>query len=1153
METEEVSSDKDRSGHQSSSLPPSETSLSQKEWSSSVYTHHSQNSLLEDEAVRKSSRLLASGDAADGGRSSEPDLIASNPHLMHPNYSRERCASSSALGVEKTSGKSAVTSLQPALIDLAKNGDLESLKQLVKDGANLNEQDKSGWTALHEFSARNLPRLVAYLLRHGANPSLASSCGDTALHIAARAGHVRVVRALLRHNADPLTANCQNERPLDICQDTESRMLLSQHMENLRTQPNSNVSRLVSSKLQRHHHVGHTVHSQSGSANLPVSHSIRHSSTPTSALSDPRSVAKSSSSTTTPDVNSDSDDCCSTSGTNTSTGATMSGSSLVTNDHSFTGTTPNTSVGHNFSPSVTGQKNTVLDSHFTPSKTAAKKDPYAFEDETDESPEPGASLHPSSSTVLSKSTSPNSGIRSRQLGQTGLVLPASCPTVTVPETSAEAAGSAPTTESSTPTGLGGPPLRLRFAKEAGQYTLMEHQQQNSQGAITNESSPLGADNSIQMTQPGDVIESGKENNTEETSATHTPREDSHPPSMSGSTNTPSAAQKDDTGNTVTDAKSDITGDETASSQRVPPLRIKFASGNAAESDSNAPAATSPENAKSAEIPTYRDPSGGDKHETHFAGEIGGSMRTVDYTDRPDHGCDQKAVESPCASKTSQDNEHDLASELASGSDGHDGKNAHSSDESVNMTGGIATRSDGDCIHDSQKDASKDVHRHRSGRTLRSHTAAQREREEKERHTDTTPIKKRKLRSRTDNAPENGSQHRNNGAPSGYTLTSQNVNPSDSLGTPALRVEEKPAYDTEDNVSATCAPSDSPRLFVDVAQQPSNANCINCPAKVESVSPLPSGHSNEGDRKPPAVKASPDRDLKMESVDSPVHSGETSLNLTSVQLKPEASGSSSSSENISFLMCPVGPDDDKRFPELQMFENPYEKGAALQKQLRELINNLVEVHPKAPYGYQDYLLVSRNYLLASHTPTLVKRLPPPQLDPVFSELFVEQEEERYSQALKHQSEREHLRLCAEQAVLRAQTRAALAVANVSKPLSFCSVLSYKDLTYIPTSAKNEQREEESVRDRFTPRTFIGWLQDIKDNFQKEKKKLLCRQLHEAESLMMVQRLDWEIKLRESQDYGSDVCKDIPANHVPLIYVPSDFPLFTHDPVHRTTAL
>ncbi len=60
----------------------------------------------------------------------------------------------------------------------------------------------------------------------------------------------------------------------------------------------------------------------------------------------------------------------------------------------------------------------------------------------------------------------------------------------------------------------------------------------------------------------------------------------------------------------------------------------------------------------------------------------------------------------------------------------------------------------------------------------------------------------------------------------------------------------------------------------------------------------------------------------------------------------------------------------------------------------------------------------------------------------------------------------------------------------------------------------------------------------------QKKLLCRQLHEAESLMMVQKLDWDVKLKELHMYDSRA-----AEHVPIIEVPSDFPLFVHDPIQR----
>lgn len=52
-------------------------------------------------------------------------------------------------------------------------------------------------------------------------------------------------------------------------------------------------------------------------------------------------------------------------------------------------------------------------------------------------------------------------------------------------------------------------------------------------------------------------------------------------------------------------------------------------------------------------------------------------------------------------------------------------------------------------------------------------------------------------------------------------------------------------------------------------------------------------------------------------------------------------------------------------------------------------------------------------------------------------------------------------------------------------------------------------------------------------------------------MMVQKLDWEVKLKELHlhDYRASIFDQIPTQHVPLIAVPSDFPLFVHDPIQR----
>ncbi|KAH8878405.1 Ankyrin repeat domain-containing protein 12 [Schistosoma japonicum] len=439
---------------------------------------------------------------------------------------------------------------------------------------------------------------------------------------------------------------------------------------------------------------------------------------------------------------------------------------------------------------------------------------------------------------------------------------------------------------------------------------------------------------------------------------------------------PSAVTSEVLEHISTSCHSESSGGEELSSQKVPPLRIKFASGTSGDESSSMTSSST-------------------------SAGVAGSGFTVHSTNI---------------------SENNIASDELDRSDRCDVKPR----VSVNGLMNVNSKSDSN-----EAVVVVDSHRHRSGRTLRSHTAAQREKEEKERHTDdTTPIKKRKLRSRSDAATsqENNSQHSRSGI---------NV-----VGITTGHANNSP-----------------------VTTHSGSASSSNMLSSSNSV-------------------------VNMDVVEDTHSSSTATTSQSEVHLTMEQSGrhGDQSDCDMGYLFCPAAPgDEDRKDIELLKFQNPYEKAAELSKSLRELVDNLVKVHPKAPCGYQDYLLVTRNYLLANQLSlaTYVKRSPPAHLEATFVELFNEQEEERYAQALKHQSEREHLQLGAEQAVLRAQTRGALAVANQSKPYSFCSILSYNDLTYIPPVGKLENREEENVRDRFTPRTFIGWLQDIIDTFQNEK--------------------------------------------------------------------
>jgi ankyrin repeat protein len=85
------------------------------------------------------------------------------------------------------------------LIQSAEAGQLEIVKLLTDEGADLHVRTYDGWTALHSAAANDHKEVVAYLLDNGASPVLVSNDGSTALIIAAKHGHVRVALLLLEH------------------------------------------------------------------------------------------------------------------------------------------------------------------------------------------------------------------------------------------------------------------------------------------------------------------------------------------------------------------------------------------------------------------------------------------------------------------------------------------------------------------------------------------------------------------------------------------------------------------------------------------------------------------------------------------------------------------------------------------------------------------------------------------------------------------------------------------------------------------------------------------------------------------------------------------------------------------------------------------
>lgn len=86
------------------------------------------------------------------------------------------------------------------LMDAVIKGDIDKVKSSL--GANVDEQDEAGWTALQLAAAYDRLEIVGLLLANGACPNISNSVGRTALMYAAALGHTSIVRALLAGGAD---------------------------------------------------------------------------------------------------------------------------------------------------------------------------------------------------------------------------------------------------------------------------------------------------------------------------------------------------------------------------------------------------------------------------------------------------------------------------------------------------------------------------------------------------------------------------------------------------------------------------------------------------------------------------------------------------------------------------------------------------------------------------------------------------------------------------------------------------------------------------------------------------------------------------------------------------------------------------------------
>ena len=96
------------------------------------------------------------------------------------------------------------------LIQAAEKGNLDSVKQLLADGADVEVKDVAGYTALYAAVLAGHKEVVSFLLENQASPNVADVMGVTPLMHAAFKGNTEMVRLLLAAGADKTARDKMN-------------------------------------------------------------------------------------------------------------------------------------------------------------------------------------------------------------------------------------------------------------------------------------------------------------------------------------------------------------------------------------------------------------------------------------------------------------------------------------------------------------------------------------------------------------------------------------------------------------------------------------------------------------------------------------------------------------------------------------------------------------------------------------------------------------------------------------------------------------------------------------------------------------------------------------------------------------------------------
>ena len=98
-----------------------------------------------------------------------------------------------------------------SLSKAVKKGDIKGVETLLSKGANVNEKDRHGWTALHWSAINGHADVSKVLLENGANANAVDKSKSTPLHRAAYWRHIDVIKLLMMSGANVNALNKDDE------------------------------------------------------------------------------------------------------------------------------------------------------------------------------------------------------------------------------------------------------------------------------------------------------------------------------------------------------------------------------------------------------------------------------------------------------------------------------------------------------------------------------------------------------------------------------------------------------------------------------------------------------------------------------------------------------------------------------------------------------------------------------------------------------------------------------------------------------------------------------------------------------------------------------------------------------------------------------